>query len=92
MPIVTAIATYFILWWLLLFTVLPWGIHGQHENDDVTPGTEPGAPQKPLMLRKIIQTSVLAAVVWMIIYIIITFNLIDVDKIPFIPDFVPKDY
>ena len=92
MPIVTAIAIYFILWWLLLFTVLPWSIRSQHENNDVVPGTMPGAPQKPFMLRKVIQTSILAAIVWVIIFVIITFHLINVDKIPFIPDFVPKDY
>ncbi len=39
-----AFAIYFILWWLSLLIVLPWGTHSQEESGDVAPGTEPGAP------------------------------------------------
>ncbi len=91
MPIITGIAVYFIVWWLLLFTVLPLGVKGQHESGDIVPGTEPGAPQKSRMRLKIIQTSVLAAIVWLIIFCIITFNLVDWNNIPFIPNFVPDE-
>ena len=54
MPIVTAIAIYFVIWWLSLFMVLPWGIRGQHEGEDVVKGTDQGAPIAPRMKRKII--------------------------------------
>ncbi len=37
-------AIYFILWWLSLLIVLPWGARSQDESGDVTPGTDPGAP------------------------------------------------
>ncbi len=52
MPFVTGIALYFVLWWLLLFVVLPWGVKGQHEDGGVIKGTEPGAPSQNRMLRK----------------------------------------
>ncbi len=90
--IVTGIAVYFILWWLLLFTVLPWRIKSQHEGDEVIKGTEPGAPVDPQLKRKAIITTIIAAIVWIIIFTIIKFNLIKIDDIPFIPDFVPKDF
>lgn len=91
MPLVTGIAVFFVLWWLLLFVILPLDIKGQHEDGDVVQGTEPGAPSHPFIKRKIIQTTILTVIVWVIIFVIIEFNLIDLDNIPFIPDFTP-DY
>ena len=38
------LAIYFIMWWLVFFAVLPWGIRSQHEHGDIVPGTDPGAP------------------------------------------------
>ena len=38
----TAIAIYFLIWWIVLFAVLPWGVRAQGE--DSPPGTDPGAP------------------------------------------------
>ncbi len=89
---ITGLAIYFILWWLLLFIVLPWGIKSQREDGSVTRGTDPGAPVKARMKRKAIQNSILAAVVWLAIMAVLKFDLISLDDIPFIPDFVPKDY
>ena len=57
MSIATAIAIYFIIWWMVLFAVLPWGVRGQHESGAVTPGTDPGAPAIPMLKRKLIWTT-----------------------------------
>lgn len=59
----TYVAIYFVLWWLCLFMVLPFGVRGQHEDGAVTDGTEPGAPIRPRLLIKLAATSVLAFVV-----------------------------
>jgi len=91
MPLITAIAIYFVLWWLCLFLVLPWGVRGQHEDGDVVHGSEPGAPIKPRMKRKVIQTTILAGIVWLVIVVVVQFHLLSLDSIPFIPDFVPDD-
>ena len=92
MPIVTGIAIYFVLWWVCLFTVLPWGVKGQHETGDVVKGSEPGAPVEPMLRRKVIQTSRIAACVWAIIFVIVQFDLLTLDDIPFLPNFVPEEY
>ncbi len=57
MSIATAIAIYFIIWWMVLFAVLPWGVRGQHESGAVAPGTDPGAPAIPMLKRKLIWTT-----------------------------------
>jgi len=63
MQIGTIIAIYFVLWWVCLFVILPIGARSQHEAGDVFPGSEPGAPALFRFWPKIIATSLLAAVV-----------------------------
>ena len=40
----TAFAIYFVLWWVVLFLTLPFGVRSQHEDGDSLYGTDPGAP------------------------------------------------
>ena len=63
MGVGTYIAIYFIVWWTVIFAVLPFGVRSQHEDGAIEDGTEPGAPQRPLLLRKIIATTIIAAVI-----------------------------
>ena len=63
MGIGTYIAIYFIVWWTVIFAVLPFGVRSQHEDGAIEDGTEPGAPLRPLLLRKAIITTVIAAVI-----------------------------
>jgi len=59
----SAIAIYFIIWWLVLFAVLPWGVRSQHETGEaITPGSDPGAPVVPHLKRKLIATTIVAAI------------------------------
>jgi predicted secreted protein len=64
MTVTTALATYFIVWWVVLFAVLPFGVRSQAENGDVSPGTDPGAPALPRLLAKLLTTTFIAAVVF----------------------------
>jgi predicted secreted protein len=61
------IASYFVIWWITLFAVLPFGVRGQHETGDVVPGSEAGAPVKPMLLKKVIANTILAAAVWLLV-------------------------
>lgn len=69
MSLVSALAVYFVVWWLCLFVVLPFGVRSQAEAEDVTFGTERGAPQQPFLVRKAIATTLLSAVVFAGIYV-----------------------
>ncbi len=55
------VAIYFVVWWTMLFAVLPFGVRSQVESGEVIPGTEPGAPVAPNLLRKALWTSIVAA-------------------------------
>ena len=63
MGIGSIIAVYFVVWWVVLFAVLPFGVRTQEETGDVTLGTTSSAPARPLLIRKAIATTIVAAIV-----------------------------
>jgi len=69
--LVSSVAIYFIIWWLVLFAVLPFGVKSQAESGDVTLGTEHGAPTRHFMGRKLLATTLIAAVLFAAIYVAI---------------------
>jgi predicted secreted protein len=62
-----ALALYFVIWWILLFAVLPFGVRSQAESGEVIAGTEPGAPSAPALQEKAIWTTLVASVVLVIV-------------------------
>ncbi len=62
MGIATGIAIYFLIWWIVLFAVLPWGVKGHGEEG--VPGSDPGAPRVPRVWAKLFWTTVVATVVF----------------------------
>lgn len=76
MNIVGGLALYFVIWWITLFAVLPFGIRSQHESGDVVAGTEPGAPVLPGLLKKAVITSLIAAVIFAgVWYVWVTYDI-----------------
>jgi predicted secreted protein len=69
MSLLPWLAIFFVIWWLCLFVVLPFGVRSQHEMEDVTPGTEAGAPHRPHLLRRVVATTLLAAVIFAGVYL-----------------------
>ena len=60
----TGFAIYFVLWWVVLFVTLPFGVRSQHETGEGAPGTDPGAPIASRMRRKLIWTTLISAVIF----------------------------
>lgn len=66
----TGFAIYFLFWWLTLFAVLPFGIRSQADDEDRILGTEPGAPRKTNVGKKLLANTLLAGVVFFIYWYI----------------------
>ena len=77
-----SIAIYFIVWWLTLFAVLPFGVRTQDDEGSTVPGTPGSAPLAPRLLRTVFITTVISAVVFALIYLSITRHWIALDDIP----------
>ncbi|WP_315923638.1 DUF1467 family protein [Mesorhizobium sp. SP-1A] len=59
---VSFVALFFVTWWLVLFAVLPFGVRTQDEDENVTLGTVPSAPRGPHMLRAVLWTTLVTAI------------------------------
>ncbi len=79
MAITTVLAIYFIIWWVVLFMVLPWGVYSQEESGEVLPGTDPGAPAAHRVWIKLLWTTLIASVVFAILAAIYKAGLIPYD-------------
>ena len=62
---VTAVVVFIIIWWLLLFMVLPWGVRRTENPEE---GHDPGAPARPMLARKLAITTGIAIVLFGIFY------------------------
>ena len=83
MKLGSAIAVYFITWWVCLFMVLPWGVKNAHEaGEAVEQGNEHGAPVRPMLWRKVLATTILSAIIFAVIYGQMTYHWIGFDDIP----------
>ena len=85
MSIGSAVAIYFVIWWIALFAVLPWGIRSQVEEGEVVPGTDPGAPRRPRFLFVVLVTTALSAVVFAIFYAVISQDYISLEDLHWLP-------
>ena len=82
MSITLSLAVYFIIWWLVLFTVLPLGVSTQGEEGDVVPGTPESAPATPRLGRKFLLTTIIAGIVFAAFYASVEWQLVDIRAIP----------
>jgi len=80
-------AVFFIVWWMMLFVSLPFGLRTQDDDQEVVLGTTSSAPRGPHMLRAVIRTTMLTVAVIGIFYVVTRVLGYSFDDIPQI---VPK--
>jgi predicted secreted protein len=87
MRLVTLLAIYFLIWWMVLFAVLPWGASSAHETGaEVEPGHAPSAPLRPLILRKMIATTLISALLMAAGTWLVASGVLSLESFPFLPD------
>lgn len=63
------LAIYFVLWWIVLFVTLPFGVRNQAESGDAgeaVPGSDPGAPVAAMLARKALWTTIISALIYVV--------------------------
>lgn len=85
---VSGLAIFFIIWWLVLFAMLPVGLRTQDEEGDITLGTTSSAPGRPHMRRTIVRTTIAAVLIFGIYIVMTRYFGFGFDNLPrFMPDF-----
>jgi predicted secreted protein len=77
----SAFAIYFIIWWLTLFAVLPFGVRSQQESGEVIAGSDPGAPAVPRMVRVLVLTTIVSALLFGVFWFVYVMNAFDLTAI-----------
>lgn len=74
MNIFTGIIVFLLIFWTLLFTILPWG---NRAKDEAEVGMAGSAPANPRVKQKFLITFVISCVMWVIIAVLIHLEIID---------------
>ena len=88
----TAVAIFFLIWWVTLFAVLPFGVRSQHEaasgdggeapdGPAIAPGTDPGAPTEFRLGRKLLWTTLVSSVIYACAYVVYVEHLVTIDDL-----------
>jgi predicted secreted protein len=68
--IFTGTVVYLLIWWTALFAILPIGTRPDPVGDPAAGGWR-GAPERPLLLRKVLATTAVSAVLWLGVYALV---------------------
>ena len=85
MTLAFGVAIYFVIWWIVLFAMLPIGVRTQEEDGNVSPGTVESAPSLPRLLPKMLATTVIATLIFAVVYAVLVHRIFTLDDIPFFP-------
>ena len=66
---------YIIIWWIVFFTILPIDVNRQKSIK--IDGEDAGSPENPKMLKKFVYCSGITTVIFMIIYLLIKYKLLN---------------
>jgi predicted secreted protein len=80
---VSGVVVYLLVWWTVLFAVLPWGVKQPEQPDNFVGG----APVRAHMKKKLLATTLISAIIWCIIAYMIHHEVVQLrptgDAMPF---------
>lgn len=83
MGVVSGLVLFAVIWFLVLFVVLPIRLETQGDRGSVVPGTQPGAPANLSMKRKAMVTTGIAVLIWAVVAGVIISGTVSVRDIDF---------
>jgi predicted secreted protein len=78
MDIVSGIVVYILLWWWVFLMTLPFGVKAPK---NIETGHATSAPERPLIWRKVGVATIIAAILFIIVYWVIDSGTISLDKL-----------
>ena len=72
MSITGSLVVFVCLWWIVFFAMLP--IDVNTEKKDNIEGIDPGAPENPKILKKIVISTAITSIIFIIIYLLVKYE------------------
>ena len=66
-----AVPMFVTIWFVVLFAILPIGVHSQRESGSYVEGTDPGAPVDPQLWKKALLTTIASLIVFGILMVVL---------------------
>ena len=78
MGLTGSIIIYVMIWWVVFFSVLPFGIKSNKEIfKNTIEGNDPGAPKNPKIAKKFLITTIITSILFIVIYYLVNNNLLN---------------
>ncbi len=77
MNFVSAFVVFIMIWWTVIFCVLPIGLSTTQEEAEEGEYLAPGAPKEFNLKKKLLITTIISIVLWGIVYMVISSDIID---------------
>ncbi|HRJ62377.1 MAG TPA: DUF1467 family protein [Azospirillaceae bacterium] len=76
MGALTGILVFVIVWWVVLFAVLPWGVETEAAAPPGAPlsGMAESAPKAPRIAMKMLITTLISLGIWLAIYLVVAYS------------------
>jgi predicted secreted protein len=84
MSVPSGIVLFAVIWFMVLFITLPFGLRTQGDEGKVEPGTNPGSPANFKLKRTALIVTAISVVVWAIIAAIILSGVIKISELGWI--------
>jgi predicted secreted protein len=79
MTITLGVAMYFVIWWTVLFAVLPFGVRTQADAGEILQGTPESAPNRSAMAQVFFRTTIAACAVFLLVWAAMEWRLIPLE-------------
>ncbi len=77
MDLLFSASVFLVIWWTVLFAVLPLGVKSHHEAGiEVPGGGDPASPINPNLKRKFFTTTWVSVLIFAVVWVCFTFHLI----------------
>ena len=73
-----SLIVYISIWWIVFFSVLPFGIKSQNKKfSDELDGNDRGAPKNPNIRKKFLITTLITSLIFLVIYYLVSQNYLN---------------
>jgi len=79
MSLTLSAAIYVVIWWTVLFAVLPIGVRTQGEDGEIVPGTPASAPTRPRLGRIVWLTTLLSCALFAAFWLAVRYHAVTLE-------------